>query len=338
MVIWANLDFTRSPKLYDYVGKPDFEALRALSLFLRTFVFDQSGTLEWPFPFKTMLNQSVGVRAMPVKECFDTQATALWNQSQEPITVLCGGDIDSVAVLAALIKTASDRSLIQVHYTDASVARYPKLFNELLPALKITTLKKTPYTLIDSSVVRYCDGRSGDDFQASYPGYLDHIVPESLRTGSIEAVIDHIVSRTPGRSENKQAAKDGLERWVKNQAFPIKTPWQLVLYMYRVCFTQTSSWAGILLEDDTVSAFNRRVPFYDTHVFSGATRYLAEAMNWPANETIGMKKYVYDFFGDKEWYDTPGLIDIHSIIHPGKLASCWLNHKGEATGYRQFPI
>lgn len=338
MVIWANFNYIKSPDLFTYYGDPSFEALRALSFFLRTFVFDQSGALSWPFPTTLMLDQSQLVEPETVANCFDKRAAAIWVESKEPVTVLCGGDIDSLAILASLLKTAPNRNKVLVHYTSASVARYPRMFKDILPTMGVTLVDRTGKDLISDDVIRYCDGRSGDDFQASYHGYLSKSVPGDLRYGELEPLIDHIAGLVPGRPEHKQAAKDGLYHWIAKQAFSIKTPWQLVLYIHRVCFTQTSSWAGILLEDDTVSAFNKRVPFYDSQVFSGATRYLAENREWPANETVGVKKYVFDYFADTYWFKTPGLNDIHTVIKPGKLTSRWLSDKGQDIGYRHFPV
>lgn len=336
MVIWSNSNLLKTPKVLPFMRQPDFETLRALSVFLSTTPFDATGSLVWPFNHNVLFEERHQEAPLQVSDALILRGEAIWQASHDPITVLCGGDIDSVAVIAALLQTAPENGKLRVHYTDASVQRYPRLFEELLPALGVPCIDRTGQSLITPDVIRYCDGRSGDDFQASYKDYLALAIPEDCRNTDLRHLINHIASHAVGRTENQALAKEGLEKWVSQHPYTIQTPWQFTVHMFRSFYTQSSAWAGILLEDDTQSAFQKRVSFYDAPVFSGVTRYLAETTNWPNNEDIGMKQFVYDFFKDIEWYKTPGLIDIHSVIKPGKISSRWLGADGQSYSYREF--
>jgi len=337
MVIWSNLKYMSSPSLFEYNGQEDFEALKALSQFLGGTAFDQSGTLVWPFPSVTKLDQSQPVVAKTLSTCFDERAQAIWASVTGRIMVLCGGDIDSVNVIAALLKYAASPADLVVHYTSASVRRYPKLFNEILPALGVETVDRTGLELVGESTLPYCDGRSGDDFQASYRAMNEIRVKPELREGTVDALARSIAERTKARQEHQDIAYQGILRWIANQSFPIETPWQLVLYIHRICFTQGSAWAGILLESDTEKAYNNRIPFYDSVEFSSATRWFAENTNWPEDDERGMKEYAYAVFDDAEWLNEPGIVDIHTVVYPGRLASSWLDETGVAKGYDEFP-
>ena len=337
MVIWSNLQYISAPSLFEYNGQEDFEALKAISLFLGGTAFDQSGTLSWPFPFVTKLDQSVPVVAKTLDVCFDERAQAIWASVTGRIMVLCGGDIDSVNVIAALLKYANSPADLVVHYTSASVRRYPKLFNEILPALGVETIDRTGLELVGESTLPYCDGRSGDDFQASYRAMNEIRISPELREGTVDALARSIAERTKSRQEHQDIAYQGILRWIANQPFPIETPWQLVLYIHRICFTQGSAWAGILLESDTEKAYNNRISFYDSVEFSSATRWFAENTNWPEDSEMGMKEYAYSVLDDAEWFNEPGIVDIHTVVYPGRLASAWLDESGVATGYDEFP-
>ena len=135
-ISWARIDILDLTSMGQYRGGDDFEALAAISRFTQVTAFDRSGELAWPMDQAILRDFSMTMPAEHPHVVMDRVAEELWLNDSE-IMVQCAGDIDSVAVLAAVCKKSPDLSKVTVRYTKSGPERYPKLFSTILPALGV---------------------------------------------------------------------------------------------------------------------------------------------------------------------------------------------------------
>jgi hypothetical protein len=150
--------------------------------------------------------------------------------------------------------------------------------------------------------------------------------------------LDYLCQTFVDGERTRAIVRRGLDRWVAGQSVPIKTPWQCILYLYRFCYTQTNSLSGVMLEDQSANALEKRVPFFDAPEFLQATHYLAETTHFAYDDDQALKDYVYSVLDDSDWFNMDKVPDIHSVYMPGHLSTKWLNKHGELKSFKEFPI
>ena len=335
-ISWMALDALRLPVMSKYRGSDDFEALAAISTFTGTVAFDLSGTLVWPFGQNLVSDFSVAMPAETPSDVMDTVAQKLWLSNAE-IMVQCAGDIDSVAVLAAICKNAPDLSKITVRYTKAGVARYPALFNIFLPNLGVNLENRDGLPLVGNSTTAYVDGRSGDDWQAGYLRSQLSNHRELLESGTLAQAIELVVAKSFQSLEYAEASRRGLARFIENSPMPIDTPWSFFVALYRFCVTQSDSLNGVIMEENNLNAFTSRRAFYDDPVFNAASYHIAgRGILALGDDSLELRQYCLSYFGDTEWFENERPVGTYYIYRLGKFGSHWLDDQGNARIYSEL--
>jgi len=340
MVVWFAPNLVKTPEMVKFYGQEDFEALYAMSAFFGGTAIDQTGTLKWPFPVNLSTDQSLAVQPRAVSACMDERAQQIWAESSDPVAVLCAGDCDSVPVVAALIKHAPSPERVIVRYTASGYKRYPLLFESLIPGTGAVLEYRQGLPLIGESPVRYCDGRAGDDFQAAYQASILGRITSLISKQAVESLIDHVAQAGGGNGRRVAAARRGIDRWARATPFPITDSWSFLVALFRLCLNQYDAWTGVMMEKNSANAYQNRLPFFDSPVFTSASARIAKRERTPSadDEAVDLREYALSFFGDRDWFDSERPISLYYAYQTGKLHSHWLDNEGKSHPYTEFPL
>jgi len=339
-VAWANQNVLRSPEFGQFRGQEDFEALVAISKFTRSFAVDLSGTLDWPFPVARTQDYSAPVLPKTVAQCLDERSQEIWAEGHSTVTVLCGGDADSVPVLAAILKYAPTPQQVVVRYTASGVARYPLLFNTILPSLGVVLNARDDGLLVGNISGVYVDGRTGDDWQAAYQdSYLDRL-RGLINEGDLDDMLNHIARLGSHSSLHHDSAKAGLIRFAENAPFDVTDAWSLVVALFRCCTTQYDSYTGCITEPDPAHVWAQRRAVYDHPRFTAASAEVALAGKLPEleDESLSLRNYAFDFFNDADWRDNERPTRLYYLFNIGMFDTHFLALNGEPHRYTEFPV
>ncbi|WP_156805021.1 hypothetical protein [Vreelandella jeotgali] len=300
---------------------------------------DQSGVLQWPFPVEPLLDQSEGpVERLSISECMDARARQVLAQADGQVAVQCASDIDSVAVAAALVKHAEAPGDVVVRYTTSSYKRYPEFYDTILPNLGVSLEDRTGNDLVGSSATPYCDGRCGDDFQAAYERSTLAGMRDIIEGGSVQDAIEAVALRGGSNPRSVALAEEGMRRWADAVPFHVDSPWAFFVALFRFCHTQHDSVLGIMMEPDTRGAFQARVPFFDSPVFTRASAEVAcrGPVFTESEQALELRQYALDVFGDEAWFERERPIVTYYVYNSGRIKSHCLDASGEAHSYRSF--
>lgn len=335
MVSWAHPMAARMPQTIAYRNNPQAQALLAISRLLNCYAVDLSGTLNWPCGNRRIASLPLPEHAGTAAECLDRRAQEVWQACDDRVIVLCAGDIDSTAVVAALLKHTDTPERIEVRYTGSCLDRYAELFQKVLPATGVRLAERTGLALVGDSPLPFLDGRSGDDWQA---GYLAKAAQRWDLTGSLAATLDRIARQAGPNPELIGLARDGLALFVEQFPYPITTSWELFVVIYRYCMTQWDTLIAGIIEPDPQRAILQRVPFFDSPAFSAGTLGIIEGgIPKPEDESLGMRNYVAEVLGTEEWAKDARPESAYYVYNPSQFLTSWLDDEFRLRSFSEFP-
>ena len=333
MVTWMSIDALKLPDMGKFRGKPDTEALIAISRFTQCFAVDLSNTLSWGFNVNKIHDFSGPVSSTKPSDVIDQRAKDIWSEKDQ-VAVLCAGDVDSVCALAAICKHAPDLSKVIVRYTKAGVNAYPKLFNEILPSLGVTMECRDGHLLVGDTDTFYVDGRTGDDWQAGYLSTTIKQMSREIDINDLEDVKVYIASMHDLNPKRVEAAVRGIDKFIDRCDFPIDNGWSLIVAIYRYFAVQHDVMVGHITEDHVSHSYAYRIPFFDHPSFTGASLYVAsEGIPEEHNEGIHLRQYAYDYFKDQNWLEKSRPSSVFYIFRLGYFNTHYIDETFSIKGY-----
>lgn len=333
MVTWMSIDSLKLPQIGKLRGKPDIEALIAISRFTECFAVDLSNTLSWGFDINKIHDFSGPVSSTKPSDVIDEVAKEIWSK-YDKVAVLCAGDVDSVCALAAICKHAPDLSKVIVRYTKAGVSAYPKLFNEILPNLGVTMECRDGHLLVGETDVFYVDGRTGDDWQAGYLQSIIKRMSETIDINNLNEVKKYIASSHDRRPKFIEAAIKGIDKFIDKCDFPIDNGWSLLIALFRYFSVQNDVMVGHITEDNVSHSYAYRVPFFDHPSFTGASLFVAsEGVPEEHNEGIHLRQYAFDYFDDQTWLEKSRPSSVFYIFRLGYFNTHYIDEEFNIKGY-----
>ena len=331
-VAWASKAILAHPKLKQYRGGDDIEALIAISKFTGVFAVDLSGTLEWPFPTERISDFSISAfEPLSVGAVMDTVGAAAWDGVSE-LTVFTSGDTASMGVLAALLKHKPDGCVLKLRYNITGSTYYSLLFAEIASNYAIETEFVGSAPLTENLVGHYLDGRSGDDIGAEYFWLFD------ARLGDVinDADTTNIFQRLASDSAHPTAVIAGLQKFADNCPFPVVSAWSFIVAMYRFCVTQADVLNAASSQFDSIGVYQQRLAFYDDPAFTAVSRFASQALPSESETVLNdIKEYVASTFPLISWSGSP---DASRPYAANTNQVRWLSASGESHPYSKLPL
>lgn len=229
-------------------------------------------------------------------------------QEGKPIDLYWSGGFDSTVALCALHALNVAKDQLTIHFTDLSIAEYPRMFRELVRGYQH---KKHPlfFTEIEVTGGLIVNGECGDQVFGS----------QTLRSQN-KKVNGHVISVKAGRETNFDTdwrqlpfvdeAPQALWDFVQRAPFPIETRYDFFWWFdFATHWQHMKLRMGNYLDKEQFAIFARQVrPFFDSIEFQcwamdEQNHRELKQPHWKKTK-LPAREFIYSVFKDEVYRDT----------------------------------